>query len=96
MRRLGISGAAGLFVTVALLLVGSYGGSRGVARAVFWNCSLLGFGPRSCPPGELCEGTPVDLLFALICLALTWLLYSVLVYLGLRLVGRLRRGGPLK
>ena len=87
MRRWQISILAGLLITGVLAVVTTFINSINVVRGIFWQCSILGY--HSCPPNEFCEGTIIDSLHGLICIALSVPIYALLTYLVLWLVAKM-------
>lgn len=87
MKRWQISAVAGLLITVALVEASIFIQSISIVRALFWQCAIF---YRSCPPDELCEGTPVDALFGMICIMLGVPIYSTLTYVVLWLIAKKR------
>jgi hypothetical protein len=88
MKRWQISILGGLLITAVLVVVATFVSSISVVRAIFWQCAVFGY--RSCPPNEFCEGTSIDALYGIICLMLSVLIYSLLVYAVLRLLWKKR------
>jgi hypothetical protein len=89
MKRWQISILVGLLITVVLVVMSTFIQSISIVRGLFWQCALF---YRTCPPNELCEGTPVDAFFGIICILLSVPIYSLLTYAVLWLVAKKRPG----
>jgi hypothetical protein len=86
MRRWQLSILGGVLITCVLAVVATLTQSISLVRGIFWQCSLFGY--RSCPANELCEGTPIDVFFGLLCVMLSVPIYSLLTYGALRLFAK--------
>lgn len=80
-RRLLKALGIGVLITILAFVITVAVGSQRLAGVLLWQARMLCY--RECPPDDICEGTPVDVMCGLMGLFFGVIIYTVASYLVL-------------